>query len=281
MNVPPVPEGRRPPGNPPIRAYNARVLYSTSLEQAEKGYELFVGIRSLVPGPSAARPPTAVPAVDRPPTGVPAVDRPPTGVPIADRPPTAVPAVNRLPNAVPEFVRSLGPSPEITRIPAAGAAAKEIPSSQKTEDGISTTSSKATDHASNTNPEPNTEESDGTSSDTSDQSSRGEPPGPLSIPGSPGYTSTTCSSIPSHLSYVEPPFSEAASDVPDDISEWSDSSPVKESQAEGDDYGWSNIFTGTPEERRLLVQQLSDLCDRAEREGMFLVEQRVFVWMAD
>lgn len=49
---------------------------------------------------------------------------------------------------------------------------------------------------------------------------------------------------------------------------------MKESQPEGDDYGWSNIFTGTPEERRRLIQQLNELCERAEKDGMVLSNWR-------
>ncbi|KAI5848562.1 hypothetical protein DFP73DRAFT_620979 [Morchella snyderi] len=242
MDLSPVPRDPRPAGNTPISSYNARILYSTSLAQVEKGYELFVGIRSLAPGPGVSRLPTATH--------------------VADRSPTAVPVVVCSHTTVSGFVRSLGPSPEITRIPAAGAAVMGTPSSQKIGDEIS---SKATDVINDNGPKPKTEESEDASSNSCDQ---GKPSRPLSIPGSPGYTATTCSSNSSRLSYVEPPFSDAASDVPDDISDWSNSSPRKESQAEGDDYGWSNILTGTPEERRLLLQQLNDLCDRAEREDV-------------
>ncbi|KAH8154433.1 uncharacterized protein LAJ45_00960 [Morchella importuna] len=256
MNISPAPEGPQPPAKPPMRAYNAKILYSTSLGQVEKGYELFVGIRPLVPGPGVPRPTTAVPVVGRSPTAITVPDRPPTAIPIIDRPPTTLP----------RCIRSLSPSPETARIPAADAADMKMPSLQKIRDGVCKTSPNSTGHINDNDPEANTEESDSSSSDNSEEGGNCEPLGPVSIAGSPGYTSTTCSSIPSHLSYVESPVSEAPSDVPDDISEWSESSPVKESQPEGDDYGWSNIFTGTPEERRRLIQQLNELCERAEKD---------------
>lgn len=250
MNVPSGSEGRPSPAKPPVRAYNARVLYSTSLDQIEKGCELFIGIRSLVTGPGVARPPTTAPA--------------------ADHPPTAIPVINRPPTALPRCVRSMSPSPETARTPAADTADKKMDSPHGTGDDICTTSSNQTNHTRDNDPEPNTEKSYSNCPDSSEKSGNGEPPVPVSIPGSPGYTSSTSSSIPSHLSYVESPVLEAASDVPDGISEWSESSPVGESQAEGDDYGWSNIFTGTPEERRRLIQQLNELCERAEQEGTVL-----------